>query len=329
MISRQIHSFISVAEHLNFTEAAKKLFITQSAVSHQIADLEQHLGVKLFIRGQPSVQLTEAGNLLFKDAKEIIAKCDEAVKKIHSIQIKNTRGILQIGMLGGYEKVFLPSAIKRHRQTHPNIDLNLNVLGWKEINDSLIQEKLDIIFTLSMDLPAHPDIFWKNIWQDNHSIVLHQDHPLANKTAINIALLKEESFVCMNRQSSPAPFTWLLKLCVPYGFRPNIIRQATRIEDILFFIESGIGIGILPHHLKMFASPAVRFIDIGTDTNSSDSQINLVVAWMKTNTNPAIQTFLGLLETEHPFDKLNFIARSAALDHSVHACATPRKILNQ
>jgi len=303
MISRQIHYFIAVAEHLNFTEAAKKLFVTQSAISHQIADLEQHLGAKLFIRGQPSVQLTKAGKLFFKDAKEIIAKCDDTVKKIHSLQLKDTKGILKIGMLGGYEKVFLPNAIQIYHQSHPNVDLNVNVLGWKEINDNLLQEKLDIIFTLSLDLPEHRGILWKTILQDNHSIVVHQDHPLANEIDINISVLNEEPFVCMSRHSSPASFAWLLRLCATYGFRPNIIRQATRIEDLLFFIESGIGIAILPNHLKMFASPAIRFIDIETEMNASNSQINLVVAWIKTNTNPAIQPFIELLETEHLFDK--------------------------
>jgi len=302
MVNRQIHYFISVAEHLNFTEAAKKLFITQSAISHQIADLEQHLGVKLFIRGQPSVQLTEAGKILFKDAKEIIARSDDAVKKIRSIQTGTTKGILKIGMLGGCEKTFLPSTLKACRQVYPNIELNVNIMGWKEINDSLLQEKLDIIFTLSLDLPEHQNIFCKNILQDYHSVVMHQDHPLTNKTNINIASLKEEPFVCMSRQTSPASFAWLLRLCASYGFRPNIVRQANRIEDLLFFIESGIGIGLLPHHLEMFAGPAIRFIDVVADANSSDFQINLVVVWMKTNTNPAIQPFLTLLETERPFD---------------------------
>ncbi|MEH7414931.1 LysR family transcriptional regulator [Neobacillus drentensis] len=78
---RQLRYFISVAEHLNFTEAAKQLFVAQPAVSQQIASLEKAIGLKLFLRDKHSVQLTPAGRVFLNDAIEMLNKSEEAVIK--------------------------------------------------------------------------------------------------------------------------------------------------------------------------------------------------------------------------------------------------------
>ena len=77
---RPLRYFIAVAEHLNFTVASKELFVAQPAVSQQIALLEKKLGVKLFLRDKHSVQLTNAGAVFLKDAKEIIKKLEESIE---------------------------------------------------------------------------------------------------------------------------------------------------------------------------------------------------------------------------------------------------------
>lgn len=78
---RQLRYFITVAEHLNFTKAANQLYVAQSAISHQIADLEDQVGVKLFIRNKRSVQLTPAGAVFLKEVMEIVEKRQERLKR--------------------------------------------------------------------------------------------------------------------------------------------------------------------------------------------------------------------------------------------------------
>ena len=86
MDMRPLRYFISVAEHLNFTEASKQLYVAQPAVSQQIAYLEQKLGVKLFHRTKHSVQLTNAGSVFLKDAKEILNKLDESIENVRQAE---------------------------------------------------------------------------------------------------------------------------------------------------------------------------------------------------------------------------------------------------
>ena len=98
MDMRPIRYFISVAEHLNFTEASKQLYVAQPAVSQQIAYLEKKLEVKLFNRTKHSVQLTHAGSVFLKDAREVFKKLDESIENVHQAE-EGLIGTINIGLL--------------------------------------------------------------------------------------------------------------------------------------------------------------------------------------------------------------------------------------
>src|SRR3954454_14526676 len=104
---RQLRYFTAVAEHLNFTEAAKKLFVAQPAVSQQIASLEKEIGFKLFNRDKHSVQLTHAGRVFLNDALEMLDRSEAAIKKARKAAIGEV-GQLSIGFLNAPVKKFLP-----------------------------------------------------------------------------------------------------------------------------------------------------------------------------------------------------------------------------
>lgn len=125
MDMRPLRYFIAVAEHLNFTEAAKQLFVAQPAVSQQVAYLEKKLGVKLFHRTKHSVQLTNAGTVFLKDAKEIIKKLDESFENAQQAD-KGVIGTINIGLLSVPVRDFLPPLIRKFRHKYPNVNIRLN-----------------------------------------------------------------------------------------------------------------------------------------------------------------------------------------------------------
>ena len=122
---RQLRYFISVAEQLNFTEAAKRLFVAQPSVSQQIASLERSMDVKLFIRDKHSVKLTPAGKVFLNDAIEIVNKSEEALKRAKKAAIGEV-GQLSIGFLNAPVKNFLPDLVKEFRRKYRYIQINLN-----------------------------------------------------------------------------------------------------------------------------------------------------------------------------------------------------------
>src|SRR4051794_10340008 len=114
---RQLRYFISVAEQLNFTEAAKRLFVAQPSVSQQIASLERSMDVKLFIRDKHSVKLTPAGKVFLNDAIEIVNKSEEALKRAKKAAVGEV-GQLSVGFLNAPVKNFLPDLVKEFRKKY-------------------------------------------------------------------------------------------------------------------------------------------------------------------------------------------------------------------
>lgn len=108
---RQLEYFISVATNLNFTKAAKLLYISQSTLSEQISELEKMVGVKLFLRNTHAVQLTASGAAFLKEAKKIIKTMDESIQIARQAESTIT-GNLRIGILDGLEYQFLAKALR-------------------------------------------------------------------------------------------------------------------------------------------------------------------------------------------------------------------------
>ncbi len=289
---RQLKYFIAVAEHLNFTEAAKSLFVAQSAVSQQISDLEGKLGVQLFIRNKRSVRLTNSGKVLLKEAINLINKSAEVIEKTRQAELGIIGG-LSIGFLGYTERTFLPGLIRQFKKNYPKIDLQLNQFNHGMLIDALNNDELDVVFTLSFGLENIGGLEKKKISSESISIVMHCEHPLAGRESINISELAKERFITISRHESPQGFNKTLLMCATNGFTPNIITQPRMLSTVLLLVDAGMGIAILPKSLEQNASPSLRFVSIEGD----QSEDELVLAWKKSNTNPAIPLFLEELKS--------------------------------
>lgn len=296
---RQLQYFVAVAEHLSFTKAAKHLFVAQSAVSQQIADLEKKIGAQLFIRNKRSVKLSKSGDVLFKEATYLINKFEEAVKKTRQAEL-GILGNLNIGFIGYTDKYFLPHLIRKFRHNYPKIDIHLNQFNNEILIQSLKYNNLDLIFSLNSGLEDIPQIKRKFLFQETISAVMHCDHPLANKSNIDIGKLSREPFVVADRHEFPQEFNKTLLICAKGGFTPNIVSETKSLNTIPLLVDAGMGIALLPKSFKSPTSPNLRFIDI----NEKIAKDKLVVAWIKNNLNSSIPLFIQeLILLKAQYDK--------------------------
>ncbi|SET82524.1 DNA-binding transcriptional regulator, LysR family [Natronincola peptidivorans] len=289
---RQLRYFIAVAEHLNFTEAAKHLFVAQSAVSQQIADLEKKIGVQLFERNKRSVRLTSAGSVLLREAISIVTKSEEAIEKTRQAEL-GIIGSLNIGFLGYSERVFLPYLIRQFRRDYPKIDLHLNQFNHGMLIEALKTGELDIVFTLSFGLDNIGGIKKKSVFTETISVVMHCEHALASQASVQISDLSKERFITVSRQESPQGFNKTLLMCANSGFYPNIVSEPKLLHTVLLLVDAGMGIAILPKSLKLHSSSSLRFIDIEGEKVEDE----LMIAWKKNNLNPSIPLFLEELSS--------------------------------
>ncbi|MCL6477577.1 MAG: LysR family transcriptional regulator [Peptococcaceae bacterium] len=292
-----LREFIVLAERLNFSEAARQLFIGQPVLSRHIADLEKQLGVQLFIRNRHSVQLTAVGELLLEESKALLARYEEALQKIR-LAASGLTGSLKIGFLEAPVKKFLAPLAVHFNRVNPNIQLHLfsfDITG--ALNHALKHNEVDIGFTLSIDLTKGfsngAGLNWQTLYSDVFSAVVRHDHPLAGKSIINLTDLAHEPLIMLARDQFPEGFNFTLELFESRGISPNIVKKTSRIDTVLLMVEMGLGIAVLPRHTQIYANPTVRFIDLAGD----DSRFDVIIAWKKNNPNPAILPFIKEVET--------------------------------
>ena len=282
---RQLQYFISVAEHLSFTVAAKHHFIAQTAISQQIQAMEKKLGVQLFTRNRRSVQLTPAGTVFLKEAKVLVSIANDAIKKTQNAALDSI-GSLKVGFLGLNEKYFLPKLIHTFRRKYPGIDLTFTQNTAETINEYLARGLIDLAFTESYDQMEQPaDFEWEIISSHPICVTLHVDHPLANQTKIDLSALAKEPFVAIDSLEYHAAYERLVAFCARQGgFVPKIVSQHRTPETVLLMVEAQVGISLLPQFLSFSCNPNLRFIEL---TGEGD-WVHSIFAWKKNNINPLI-----------------------------------------
>ncbi|WP_124067256.1 LysR family transcriptional regulator [Clostridium sp. E02] len=294
----QLDYFISVAKHKNFTAAAKEYYISQPCISHQIKSLERELGVNLFTRSTRTVELTDEGEIFLQDA---IRAVDLLKHSCYKLQQRNESVMkLKIGHLAAPTRNFLPSVVQEFKKLHPNIKINLYRQDAAQLYQSAANHAYDIYFTMFHDLMPLNGLSSKIIQTDHYCLVTPKNHPATKHLALNYEELAKEPFVFMDPARAVTMHQQVLELCKHMNFTPRIVSTYPLYEDILFAIESGIGISILPYHSKEYMNNENLTYTLLDFTNIS---IALALAWHKNTDNPAVALFLDTFKEymqKHP-----------------------------
>ncbi|MFC4022335.1 LysR family transcriptional regulator [Oceanobacillus longus] len=291
----QIRYFIEVAKELNFTNASKKLFVSQAAVSKKIAALEDELGVVLLERNKRTVKLTSVGQTFYKDALEIITKIEEAVKKIEDIS-SSYKKTLRLGYLGPAEFKFLPDLLQNFHEKYPDINLISKQYYQGPLINSLINDNLDIIFSLSMIIEKYPNLIFKSIYSDSFVIYCHKNHRLSSEKFVNLSELKNENFIILSEESASYANNSIIKLCNENGLNPIIVNEPDNFEHLLMMVKSNIGISILPNSIFDYFNHDNQIITLPIKTDSLKSDLlnfDIGIAWNKNIQNPSVELFVN------------------------------------
>lgn len=303
---RQLKYFVAVAEKLNFTEAAKSLFVAQSAVSQQIAELEKKLNVTLFERNRRSVKLTQAGNVLYHEAVDLLKRFDE-VQEITMNAHLGLKGHLRIGYIGYGDRMWIPKIIRAFKKEYPEVTLDVNRYNQGELTKALNEDMLDVVVTFSFGIEnknKQGRVESYHIYTESLCAVVASDNMISQTyegKSIPLEVLSEESFIIQNRHESPQGFDKTLQICNAYGFSPNIVNTPKLVQTVLLLVEANMGVALLPSSIKAYAGPNLTFLPL--DINSEARDYEIVAAWKANNTNPSldylIKTIKDLVQKDH------------------------------
>jgi DNA-binding transcriptional LysR family regulator len=258
---KSLKSFVVVAKHKSFSEAARELNTVQPAISRQIAALEDELSVNLFKRTSREVNITEAGKQLLVDATAILAMTEQAksqVKRANNGQI----GTLHIAHLSSACFTFMAKLVRRYKQQYPAVNVVLLEMTATEQIDALQTGRIDIAFSRPLPSGIAQDFVAHSIYVDKLVAIVNQDHPLSNQKNIALAELKNESFIIFNRDEALGLFDETIMQCKQAGFSPSIVSQPRHMQTLVTEVAAGLGVAIAPFCVRKLYSDACHFIPL-------------------------------------------------------------------
>ena len=237
---KQLRSFIEVVREGGFTQAAKTLYISQSAVSKQVAQLEESLGVTLLDRHGSQVSLTAAGRIVQHRAEEMLMLRNGLIRELDDLS-NLARGELHLGlpMLGSdtlFAKVFA-----EYRRRYPNVTIHLTEGGSRAIEHAVMTGELELGASLT---PSDPAFAWQPFCDEPLDALLPADHPLAHLKELELHQLADTPFLLYQR--SFVLNDRLLQACQQVGFTPREGGRSGQADFLAALVAAGQGVVLLP-----------------------------------------------------------------------------------
>ncbi|MDI5980295.1 LysR family transcriptional regulator [Amycolatopsis magusensis] len=238
---RALRYFLAVAEELHFGRAADRLGIAQPPLSQRIKRLERDLGAKLFDRDSRHVELTEAGQVLLAEARDLTARWDRMVALVGAAG-SGELGALRAGVPPEMPGRVLAGILTAFARERPGVRVELQELTTTEQLRLLTDGQLDIgLLHQPVDVRG---LELGPVISTPLGVVLHRDSPLAASAEIDPAALAGQGLVLFPRASAPGYYDALLRACWDHGFRPSAVHHARNPEFVLGMVLAGHGVAV-------------------------------------------------------------------------------------
>ena len=231
-------SFVKTAECGSFTKAAELLNYSQSSISRMIGDLERGWKVSLLERDVGGVRLTSDGMKLLPYAKSVVAEFEKLQMEIDELNGLQS-GLIRIGTFSSVATHWLPNIIKEFQKDYPNIDYELLLGDYTEIEEWILEGRVDCGF---LRLPTHPELETIFLEQDKLLAIIPKNHRLADCEKFPVAALCDDPFMLLEK-GAKAEVSEIFERC---GLTPKVHFTTWDDYAIMSMVESGLGISILP-----------------------------------------------------------------------------------
>lgn len=282
---RHFRYFLAVAEDLHFRKAAERLFISQPGLSRQIKQMEDDLGIQLFVRHNRKVQLTPAGVYLKNELTRNLKNLDNILDNAKLLQ-DGRQGKLELGYVGSAMQDIIPNLLIEFKKEHPNVQFGLKEMDNQKQIESLLSHDIDVGFVRLDRVPRGLDI--NPILKESFCLVLPKNHPINAKSFNDLQELKDESFILFDPSYSPSYYEKIMQIFDESGFTPIISHNTIHAASIYKLVENGFGLSIVPKSLQRGYNMEVKFIELF----NIPQRTTLSVVWDKENRNPIVASLL-------------------------------------
>ncbi len=231
-------SFVKTVEYGSFTKAAEMLNYTQSGISRMIADLEKEWGVTLLERSKYGVKPTSDGMKLLPYAQNLCADFDKLKMQVDELNGLQS-GLIRIGTFSSVATHWLPNIIKEFQKDYPNIDYELLLGDYTEIEEWIHNGRVDCGF---LRLPTHPEFETIFLEEDKLMAIIPEKHPLKDRDKFPVTALCDEPFMLLEKGAKAE----ISEIFERNNLTPNVKFTTWDDYAVMSMVESGLGIAILP-----------------------------------------------------------------------------------
>jgi DNA-binding transcriptional LysR family regulator len=284
---RQLKYFIRVAELEHFGKAAEELHVVQPALSRQVKQLEEELGVELFERLPRGVRLTAAGRVLLERARALMSDLERLASATRLAGLGKT-GFVRVGFADGATySGDVPAIIRDFRKRRPQVELELIPASSLLQAQLLAQNSIDVGFVYW--LPADKDaVGHHDISHEKIVLAVAESNPLSKRKSLRLQELEDIPFIWFKRSNAPMFYDLIAACCNQGGLTLNIVQEAFTESTMLSLVAADIGVTFITEAARRRKPDNVVLIDI-LDLKAN---ITLRAIWRADDKEPALRAFV-------------------------------------
>lgn len=286
---RSLRYFVAVVEEQHIGRAAKKLSLSQPPLTRQMQQLEAELGVPLLLRTSKGVEPTNAGLILFEEARNILTLVSRAEDRVR-LAGAGRFGRIDIGVFGS-NVLSVPPLLFAFRQNYPDVEVVIHTMNKTEQIDALRERRLTVGFNLLG--AALDDIASRVVSRERLIVTLRADHPLARKKEISLRDLSSHPLVIYSSGPRPNLIDLVFSLFRREGVQPGVVHEVVDSLTAVTLVAAGFGTCLVPEAVSMLKLPEVIYLPL---KKSPAPTVDLHVIYRRDDSSPILSAFLSTLK---------------------------------
>ena len=292
---RHLRYFVGVAEAENVSRAALKLHISQPAVSRQVRDLEDEIGLPLLKRAGKSVRLTEAGRLFLNEARAILERTDEALRNVRALD-EHQPIELHVGYCSYAIDPLFHLILRTYQGAMPNVRVKLHDRKVEENVDALLEGRLHLAFIFHAPKPgALRGLRFLPLSHEHPRLAVSPKHRLARRRAVSLEEAACEPFVGLVPEEFPDYHYFIDAVFASTKTKPQIVEERDSVDGIIAAVEAGSGVALAADRFAYVFGRRIKLLRLIPEPKT----IDIGLAAHKGPLSPAAETFWRCAKQAH------------------------------
>lgn len=286
---------VAAESHGSFRKAALALGVKQSTLSRTISQLEARLGLTLFERTSGGARLTKAGAEILKTSRHLIQSLDQMTLNAQELSRGHT-GRFRIGFYTSLSMGKLRARLTEFAKNFPNVEILTTEASRSRLFSDLAGGFLDIAIVTGD--PSLGEVHARCLWTERIIVALSASHPLAERSVIHWADLKDETFLVSDHDPGPELRDVLVSKLAPLGGQAKLVAHNVSQENMRGLVSAGFGVSLVLEASLGSSFPSVTCLEVRDGTGPS--RLSFSAHWRGDNDNPVLGNFIALLEDQYP-----------------------------